>query len=226
MMPADFIPVAERSGLIRQLTDRVLDKALTQCRAWRDAGLSVPIAVNISSRSLADPAFPDEVSTRVAAKGLSPSLLRLEITENVIMSDAGRSIVALGRLRDTGVSISIDDFGTGFSSLSYLHDFKVDELKLDRSFVSNIPTDEAARTIVRATIDLAHALGLIVVAEGVEDEQTLHALAGLHCDAAQGYFLSRPLTAAAITEYLLAHRRATRRGPRLVDYSPRRSRSW
>ena len=193
--PSEFIPLAELSGLIRPLTLWVLEAALRQQHAWRDLGLEVPVAINLSRRMLHDPQLPDTVAGVLARWDVPPSCLVLEITESSLMAVPLRAAENLKQLRAHGVRVSIDDFGTGYSSLDSLKVLPVDELKIDRSFVRAMATDASARAIVRAIIDLADALKLRVVAEGVEDQATWDVLASLGCDVAQGYFVSPPLAA-------------------------------
>jgi EAL domain-containing protein (putative c-di-GMP-specific phosphodiesterase class I) len=202
MTPDEFIPLAENTGLIRSLSRRVLHDALRQCRQWQDRGVSMPVSVNLSMRDLHDPQLPELVSGLLVQWHVAPSQLKLEITESAVMADAERAIDVLGRLRAMGVQISIDDFGTGYSSLSYLKRLPVDEIKIDRSFVQQMSADRRDLAIVRSTIGLAHDLGLSVVAEGVEDRETWELLADHGCDLVQGYYLSRPIPAEALTEWL------------------------
>jgi diguanylate cyclase (GGDEF)-like protein len=190
--PDSFVPTAERTGLINALTDYVLDVALGKAAYWLEQGLSVPMAVNISARSLLDPAFPDRVLASLSARRMPPASLILEITETSIMEDPEHALAALQRLHDAGVYLSIDDFGTGYSSLAYLKRLPVDEIKIDRSFISSLTADARDRLIVASTVSLGRALGLDVVAEGVEDEQTLAVLQTLGCDLAQGFLFGRP----------------------------------
>jgi diguanylate cyclase (GGDEF)-like protein len=192
LSPDTFVPTAERTGLINQLTDYVLDLALAKAAQWLDEGLSVPMAVNISARSLLDPGFPDRVLAALSARRMPPSSLILEITETSIMEDPEHALAALQRLHDAGVYLSIDDFGTGYSSLAYLKRLPVDEIKVDRSFVAALTVDARDRLIVASTVSLGRALGLDVVAEGVEDEDTLAVLQELGCDLAQGFLFGRP----------------------------------
>jgi diguanylate cyclase (GGDEF)-like protein/PAS domain S-box-containing protein len=200
--PDQFISVAEQSGLIDGLSRLVLRAALRQIRAWRRSGVDIRVAVNLSARNLLDQKLPDMIGELLAEHGLPAELLGLEITESTLMADPTRALAVLGRLRDMGIGISIDDFGTGHSSLAYLKRLPVSELKIDRSFVRDITHDESDRLIVRAMIDLAHSLGLRVVAEGVEDLPTQLLLTGLGCDIAQGYFLSHPLRGPEVTHWL------------------------
>jgi EAL domain-containing protein (putative c-di-GMP-specific phosphodiesterase class I) len=206
--PLDFIPLAERSGLTKPLTVWVLREALRQLRRWRDGGLELSVAVNLSSRTLHDPELPGIVSDLIERAGVPPSLVGFEITETDVMADAEGAMRGLHALRDMGVRLSIDDFGTGYSSLAYLHRLAVDAVKIDRSFVKGINDDENSAAIVRATTELAHALGLRVVAEGVEDERALSRLASFSCDLAQGYHIARPMKAADVIPWLQGWRRA------------------
>jgi diguanylate cyclase len=202
ILPGDFIPIAERRGLMRPLTQWVLNAALKQQQAWQAAGLDLPVAINLSTRNLLDPELPDTIAAGLARWSLQPDRLALEITESAIMADPDRARDTVSTLRGMGLRLSIDDFGTGYSSLAYLHRLAVDELKVDRSFVMAMPSDAHAETIVRATVDLGHALGIEVVAEGVETRQTWDRLADLGCDRAQGYFINRPSDAADIERRL------------------------
>ena len=202
--PGEFLPLAQHTGVVRLITRYMLDTALRQCRAWRDLGLDVNVGVNLFSRDLLDGGLPDEVGRLLAANGLEPRRLELEITEDTILADPARTSVILEQLGARGVALAIDDFGTGYSSLSYLKRLPVDVLKIDRSFVSRMEVDEDDAIIVRSTIELGHNLGLVVVAEGVENQETLIRLAELGCDTAQGYHLSRPVPADELTEWLLA----------------------
>ncbi|HLZ30315.1 MAG TPA: amino acid permease [Chloroflexota bacterium] len=200
--PDEFIPLAEQTGLIYPLTQWVLEAALRQHQTWREMGLDIPVAVNLSRRTLHDPRVPELVAQLLAQYAVPPSALILEITESSLMADPQRASENLTELRALGVRMSIDDFGTGYSSLDSLKDLSVDELKIDRSFVRAMATDARARAIVRAIIDLADALELRVVAEGVEDRATWDVLAGLGCDTAQGYFLCRPIAAAELEAWI------------------------
>jgi diguanylate cyclase (GGDEF)-like protein/PAS domain S-box-containing protein len=200
--PGEFIPLAERTGLMAPLTHYVLDAALHQCQRWRRAGIELSVAVNISARRLLDLGFPDEVADLLAVWQVPPPSLVLELTESAIMADPDRALEILGRLNQMGVQLSIDDFGTGYSSMAYLKRLPVDELKVDQSFVSHLTTDNRDALIVRSTVDLGRNLGLRVVAEGVEDEATQRELAVLGCNAIQGYHISRPMAADDLTIWL------------------------
>jgi diguanylate cyclase (GGDEF)-like protein len=205
--PDEFVPLAEASGLIRPLTEFVLRSALTHLRSWREAGADVGVSVNLSARNLLDESLPDTVATALAATGVPPSAVTLEVTETSIMSEPIRSIGIVNRLSTMGVRLSIDDFGTGYSSLSQLHRLPVDEVKVDRSFVQDLAHKREDVAIVKAIIDLGHSLDLEVTAEGIEDSRTMQLLAGLGCTNGQGYHVSRPLSPAVFARWLRSHRR-------------------
>jgi diguanylate cyclase (GGDEF)-like protein/PAS domain S-box-containing protein len=200
--PGEFVPLAETTGLIRPLTSHVLEAALLQCRAWLDAGRELSVAVNLSTRCLLDLALPDQVTGLLEDAEVAPGGLLLEITESSIMTDPARALEILNRLHALGVQLAIDDFGTGYSSMAYLKNLPVQELKVDRSFVQHLRDSQSDAVIVRSTVDLGHNLGLRVVAEGVEDEATLHELANLACDSVQGYYLAKPMPAAQLDAWL------------------------
>ena len=204
--PNDFIPLAEHTGLIDRLTVYVMDEALRQCAEWGDLGLDLAVAINLSARNIADSGLPETVADRLAAHGVDPSRLVLELTESTLMVDPKGSKEVLARLHEMGVGLAIDDFGTGYSSLSYLSELPVTELKIDRSFVMSMATSDGDAFIVRATIDLGRNLGLRVVAEGVETEAVWNRLAELGCDVGQGYYLSRPVPATELTRWLISTR--------------------
>jgi len=200
--PDQFITLAERSGFIKPLTLWGLEAALTQSRSWSEGGIDVPVSVNLSARTLHDGSFPGRIEELLKNHRIAPEQLELEITESVIMVDPARALDILIRLNDMGISLSIDDFGTGYSSLSYLKKLPVKAVKIDKSFVIQMTHDQNDAQIVRSTIDLAHNLGLKVIAEGVENRQVWDRLLGLGCDEAQGYYMSRPLPAPNLTEWL------------------------
>jgi len=203
MVPPDrIIPMAEQTGVIQKLTQWVLEKALEQQACWRETGADINVAVNLSAYDLRDTSLPETVSELLAATTTSPEKLTLEITESAMMSDLGNATVLLSRIKEMGVGIAIDDFGTGFSSLSYLKKLPVRELKIDKSFVINMSHDESDAMIVHSTIDLAHNLGLIVVAEGVENQEVLERLQALGCDLIQGYHLCHPLPPDQLESWL------------------------
>jgi diguanylate cyclase (GGDEF)-like protein len=193
--PDEFIPIAESTALIQPLGHFVLETALDQARRWHQTGISLGLAVNLSVRNLLEPTLVERVAGLVAWAGVAPGTLTLEITESGVMTDPEAAIAMLWGLRRVGVRLSVDDFGTGYSSLAYLKRLPVDEVKLDKSFVLNMTGDVDDAAIVRSTIELAHNLGLQLVAEGVEDRETLELLATLGCDLAQGYHLARPMPA-------------------------------
>jgi diguanylate cyclase (GGDEF)-like protein len=192
--PLEFLPLAEDAGLMDLLTAVVLEEALRQCAAWRADHKSLVVSVNISTTNLLDAGLPGLVERLLARHQLEPSALVLEITETTAMADVHRCKQAIQALHDLGLIVSVDDFGAGFTSLAYLSSLAVGELKLDRSFISGLAIARDGRdlALVRSTIDLAHALGLRVVAEGVEDQASLDLLLELDCDLAQGYVISRP----------------------------------
>lgn len=195
LLPAAFLASAEQTGMLPAVTAFVLDTSMAACFQWRLAGLDVDVAINLSVRDLVDASLANQVQTSLDRHLLPGSAVVFEVTETSAMMDPERSIDTLEALRSLGVSISIDDFGTGYSSLAYLASLPVQRLKMDRSFVTSIFTDSANLAIVRSTIDLAHSMGLHIVAEGVEDARTLGVLHGLGCDAVQGFHIARPVRA-------------------------------
>jgi diguanylate cyclase (GGDEF)-like protein len=200
--PDQFIPFAEQTGFIKKITRWVLESACTQAVAWHAEGLMLSINVNISTRDLISHDLPTLVAQILQQTGLPTQFLCLEITESAIMDDPIHALASLTRLNAMGVRLSIDDFGTGYSSLAYLKKLPVQELKIDRSFVMNLDADAGDEVIVRSTIELAHNMGLNVVAEGVENAQVLQQLTDLGCNEAQGYFFSRPLAALDFRAWL------------------------
>jgi diguanylate cyclase (GGDEF)-like protein len=201
--PGEFVPMAEQTGQIRPLTLFVLDAAAAQAREWGDSGLDLKVAVNLALANLIDSQLPEDVAVLLAKHKLPPSRLILEITENVVMADPVRTLEILERLRSLGVGLSLDDFGTGHSSLAYLRQLQVDELKIDRSFVTDMVNDGQNAAIVRSTIDLAHAVGVRIVAEGVEDADTLFTLKAMGADEVQGFYLSPAVPPMEITAMLM-----------------------
>jgi diguanylate cyclase (GGDEF)-like protein len=195
--PLDFLPLAEEAGLMTRLTEIVLDSALRECAAWHAAGRPLTVSVNISVSNLLDPAFLGTVRVALATHRLHPSSLILEITETTMIRDFDACKLVIAQLRDLGLGVSLDDFGAGFTSLAYLGSLAVSELKLDRTFITGLASGDEGRdlALVRATIDLGHALAMRVVAEGVEDAATLELLRDVGCDVAQGYHIGRPLPA-------------------------------
>lgn len=197
--PDEFIPLAEQTGLIKPLTSWVLEQAVQQCLQWREIWPEFNVAVNLSVHNLHDAALLDQIRNLITDQKMPPSCLTLEITEGDIMTDPMRAREILESLNMMGIALSIDDFGTGYSSLSYLKQLPVNELKIDKSFVMEMTEDENDAVIVKATIDLAHNLGLKTVAEGVIDKETWAYLQSLNCDIAQGYLISRPVSAEVFT---------------------------
>jgi len=200
-----FVPLAERTGLIKPLTEWVLQSALQQCRAWIDSGAALQVAINISPTNLQDNQLPGKIHDFLHMFDLPSSALQIEITENAIFSDPLHAMKILEMIDAMGVSISIDDFGTGYSSLAQLMQMPLSEIKIDKSFVFEMTSKKNAAAIVRAAIDLAHNLGLLVVAEGVEKKEMLDQLVELGCDLAQGYYISRPLTQGQLNQFLMQH---------------------
>ena len=194
LSPDEFIPLAERSNLLRQVTLYLIDSALRQCSEWHEKGYRVTVAVNLSMQNLLDLRLPTDVGQLLDSWRLPKGSLELEVTESTIMADHRRAQTILSRLSKMGVRIAIDDFGTGYSSLAYLQDLAVTAIKIDKSFVMSMDSDASKATIVESTIELGHNLDLEVVAEGVESIEAYERLADLGCDYAQGYFLSRPLS--------------------------------
>jgi diguanylate cyclase (GGDEF)-like protein len=205
--PMDFIPLAEETGLIVPIGEWVLATACAQNKAWQNQGLTtLGIAVNLSPRQFADSMLLPKLTRIIQASGLDPSSLELEITESVVMSHGECAVTILEKMKSIGVQISIDDFGTGYSSLAYLKRFPIDNVKVDRSFIRDIPSDSGDMKIAKAIIAMAHALRLKVVAEGVETAEQLKFLRAERCDAAQGYFLYRPLPEDEVAEVLKLNR--------------------
>jgi diguanylate cyclase (GGDEF)-like protein len=202
LMPDAFLDLVEQSGLMRQLTERVLAQSLRRAATWWHAGLELPVSVNVSVRDLTDVAFVEALARLLRRNQLPARALQLEITEHVLMADPARMTAALESLGRMGVDLSLDDFGTGYSSLVHLRRLPVSEIKIDRSFVARMTVDADDAIIVRSIVELAHALGLRAVAEGVETAQTWRALQAMSCDAAQGFLISRPLADDLITDWL------------------------
>ena len=206
LSPAQLLPAVEQAGLMGALTETVLDLALAAAAQWwpvREA----PVGVNLSAVSVADLELPRKVERALARHGLPPHALTLEIVEDTLMADPARATAVLGQLRELGVEVAIDDYGTGYSSLAYLKDLPADQLKIDRAFTEGLVTDPRVRAIVEHTISLAHVLGLRVVVEGVEDEATLQVLRQLRCDLVQGFHVCRPVPVAALLTRVLEEAR-------------------
>jgi predicted signal transduction protein with EAL and GGDEF domain len=213
--PEELIRVAEPTPVMRLLTLRVLHDVVAQVATWREAGRSLRVAVNVSARDLHAGGIADRVEELLREYAVPVELLQLEITESALMADPHRVLNTITRLDRMGVAISLDDFGTGYSSLQHLRRLPLAEVKIDRSFVLGMATDRGDAAIVRSVIDLAEALGLRAVAEGVEDERTWRLLAAAGCHAAQGWFHARPMPAADLETWLSRHR-PLRPGPASV----------
>jgi diguanylate cyclase (GGDEF)-like protein/PAS domain S-box-containing protein len=203
LSPAAFIPIAERTGLIKPMTDWVIDRMLKQCRQWHDTGAPVHVAVNISAKSLQEQALPVKIQAALDKWNIDARFMKIEITESSIMADPAHALAITSMLQSMGVRLSLDDFGTGFSTLTNLRQLPIDELKIDKSFVMGMTASEADTTIVRTMVDLAHNLGKQVCAEGVEDELTWRRLGEMGCDLAQGYWISKPLPAGDFLAWLV-----------------------
>ncbi len=214
LYPDAFLPIVEHSGLMNAVTRLVLESAVMQLASWREAGLDISVAVNLSASDLLDETLADRIAGLLTEHAVPAGALELEITESVIMIDPKRAREVLEALRALGLRIAVDDYGTGYCALAYLRDLPVDELKIDRSFIAHVTTDRRSAAIVRSTIELAHALGLKVVAEGIEHEAALNALASFGCDYAQGYHFSRPVPAEAFTDWT----QARVAGQRVIEY--------
>jgi diguanylate cyclase (GGDEF)-like protein len=199
---ADFIPLAERSGLGSALTRCILEGSLRDARAWLDAGHPIGVSVNLFGRDLVDLGLPTQISDLLSDFDLDPRLLEVEVTENTILTDPRRAHGILSRLAKRGIRIAIDDFGTGYSSLSHLSRLPADVIKIDKSFVQQMGADQGAELIVRSTVDLAHNLGLEAIAEGVETEELWDRLMQLGCDTAQGFYISRPIPGERVIDWL------------------------
>jgi len=211
LRPEAFLSLVRQHGLMRPVTDLVLNRVLDDAAHWVSIGKATSVAVNVFAPFLRDPQFPAMLSRLLDERRLPPGLLTIEITEDLVLSEVGRVTEVLHRLRDAGIQVAIDDFGSGYSALSYLRDLPIDEVKLDRHFVAPIITDTRAAAVVRAVIDLTHALGITVVAEGVEDADTADWLRSQGCDIGQGYFFGMPVAADRI--------------PRLIGAADERSRT-
>ena len=204
--PVTFIPLAEQSALITSIGEWVLDQACGTHRGWprRATGERLGLSVNVSTHQIMSAGFPDAVAAALFAHSMPPSLLTLEVTESAFLRDSERATVVLDDLKDLGVSIALDDFGTGYSSLKYLNEFPVDVVKIDRSFIVNLGHDDTSEIIVGAVVNLAHALDMTVVAEGIETMEQQHAVTRLGCDSSQGYYFAHPMPAIDIDAFLEA----------------------
>ena len=201
-MLSEFIALAEGTTLIQRLTTIVVAKALALSKEWLDKGIRLPVAVNVSARSLLNLDFPASIAAQLADAGVPADHLCLELTESTIMTDPTRALQVMHDLRALGVGLSVDDFGTGYSSMAYLKILPVDELKVDHSFVGHMTVSPDDTMLVQSAIDLGHNLGMTVVAEGVEDHETLITLQDLGADIIQGYYVGRPMDATALTQWV------------------------
>jgi EAL domain-containing protein (putative c-di-GMP-specific phosphodiesterase class I) len=217
--PDEFIGLLEHSGNIQQLSQWVIKTVIAQQVMWQQAGIMVQIAINLSANDLLDTDLPQQLVQAMQAVHLSPSCLALEVTESAVMADTDTVVQVLNALKASGFKLSIDDFGTGHSSLAYLRNLPVQELKIDRAFVKDIVDSPSDKLIVETTVKLAHGMGLRVTAEGLEDVAGLAILTGLGCDKVQGYFFSKPLPAQAFIDWLDEFATHTERWwPISVDY--------
>jgi diguanylate cyclase len=206
--PDHFLPMVREHGLMRSLTELVFLQALDDAAYWQTRDVAVPIAVNVFAPSLGDVSLPNRIVRLLTDRGLSADALTIEITEDLLLDNMDRTRTVLDSMREHGMRVAIDDFGSGYSALRYLRDLPIDEVKLDRQFIGPILVDERAAAIVKAVIDLAHALGVTTVAEGVENAPTADKLREYGCDVAQGYYYSTPLAAPKLLELLLSTTKA------------------
>jgi EAL domain-containing protein (putative c-di-GMP-specific phosphodiesterase class I) len=202
LQPDAFMGLVRQHGLMRQVTELVVARALDDAVRWQTSGVDTAVAVNMFAPDLKDAALPDALCRALGNRGLPPALLTVEITEDLILNDIDRVTAVLRRLREQGIRVAIDDFGSGFSALSYLPDLPIDEVKLDRHFISAITDDARAAAVVRAVIDLSHELEVVVVAEGIEDARTADWLREHGCDIGQGYYFGGPVPAATVPELI------------------------
>jgi diguanylate cyclase (GGDEF)-like protein len=217
LLPEQFIALAEGSTLIQRLTMVVIENVLRSCRGWLDQGLRLPVSVNVSARSLVDPQFPAMIGDRLTYAGVPASLLTLELTETTVMAYPGLALGILQKLRDLGVHLSVDDYGTGYSSMAYLKNLPVGELKIDQGFIKGLTTDPADVAIVQSATELGHSLGLSVVAEGVENERTLNMLKSMGIDVVQGYHLGHPMPESLLRSWIDNHAGTITSAPHLPN---------
>jgi EAL domain-containing protein (putative c-di-GMP-specific phosphodiesterase class I) len=203
--PVEFVPHAERTGLIRQLTRWVLNAGLKQLADWQQRGHHLTIAINLSAADITDISLPCDILQLLKTYSIPSSQLILEITESTVMRNTDTALLAISQLRTHGIKFSIDDFGTGHSSLAQLRRLPVDELKLEGALVADLIVEERARTIVKSMTELSHSLGMQVVAEGIETVQMLRAVAQCGCDTAQGYLIAKPMIATDLSTWLTTH---------------------
>jgi EAL domain-containing protein (putative c-di-GMP-specific phosphodiesterase class I) len=208
LVPGSFLRAVEQTNLSGALTRSILERAVSDCAAWKRDGLQVPVSVNLTAADIVDEAFPDLVSGALAEHGVAPDRLCLEITEHFVASDPARALAVLMRLREQGVRLALDDYGIDRSSLSHLDQLPVNELKIDRSFVSQIVSNERTALIVASTLGLAQGLGIRAVAEGVEDQATLDALRAMGSPAIQGFLIARPMSARSLPAWIRSYNAA------------------
>ncbi|MHB1207810.1 MAG: EAL domain-containing protein, partial [Rhodospirillaceae bacterium] len=204
--------LAEQTGNIRKLTAWMLGAAIRQARVWVDKGISVKIAANLSARDLSNRDLPGDVARLLEAHGVPASALILEITESAVMEDPTHALEVLAQLHGMGLTLSIDDYGTGYSSMAYLKRLPVQEIKIDKSFVLKLASNRGDAILVKSTIELGHNLGLKVTAEGIEDEESLKILQAYGCETGQGYFISKPIPAEDFERFYALSRWSPRRG--------------
>jgi EAL domain-containing protein (putative c-di-GMP-specific phosphodiesterase class I) len=202
LRPEQFLPLVRQHGLMRAVTERVLAQALDDAVLWHRRGARIPVCVNLFAASLADVTMAAHIVDALARHELPADSLIIEITEDLLVEDIGRARAMLATLRGHGIRVALDDFGSGYSALSYLRELPIDEVKLDKDFIAPILVDPRAAAIVRAVVDLAHALGVTTIAEGVESAETAAALRDYGCDVAQGFYYSPPITASAVIDLL------------------------
>ncbi|MDG4665121.1 bifunctional diguanylate cyclase/phosphodiesterase [Mycobacterium sp. 236(2023)] len=208
LTPNQFLPLVRQHGLMRSVTSLVLELALDDVARWHRKGVGVPVAINVFAPAISDPELPTQIMEALDRRALPPEMLTVEITEDLLLDNMGKTRMVFNKLRDKGIRVAIDDFGSGYSALWYLREFPIDEVKLDREFIAPILSHPASAAIVRAVIDLAHALGVTPVAEGVENTETASQLLEYGCDVAQGFLYSPPLPAPAIEKLLETHKRS------------------
>jgi EAL domain-containing protein (putative c-di-GMP-specific phosphodiesterase class I) len=203
LVPAQFIQLAEETGLIERLGEWIIREACAQFQRWHRAGVGLPrLGINVSPRQFRQPAFSDSLHAIIGESGVPPEMFEIEITESLFLESTSLTEMVLARLKSIGVLIALDDFGTGYSSLAYLRRFPVDIVKIDRSFVKDLPADKGSATITAAIIGMAHALGMEIVAEGVETAEQMEFLRGLRCECVQGYHVSIPLAPDDLVQFI------------------------
>lgn len=203
--PNEFLPAVERTGLMHKMTLGVIDMALAQLRQWRGRGIGLPVAVNLSANDLGRPELAATINAMTAFQGLQPGSIEFEITETALMTNVDDAVSLIGNLRNFGYRVAIDDFGTGHSSLAYLKDLPVSGLKLDRSFISDLASDKGVRNVLQPFVNMAKNLGMISIAEGVENRETARVLGRMGCMLAQGYYYARPMPGPDFETWLARH---------------------